>query len=140
MSTPSSPSHPITAHHKQQLTPLSLQATPTKPPPRSAARSATRRSKPTTKRRASTSASRSAPSLTRLYVPLPRILISLTKILTDPQVSTIDKDLSRAKHETESYAKSAKAETLKKIDEMDRKVEEQAAKSKGYLSSWFGSK
>lgn len=64
----------------------------------------------------------------------------LVTILTTPQVSTIDKDLSKAKHETESYAKSAKAETLKKIDEMDRKVEEQAAKSKGYLSSWFGSK
>lgn len=58
----------------------------------------------------------------------------------DSAINTIDKDLSKAKHETESYAKSAKAETLKKIDQMDRKVEEQAAKSKGYLSSWFGSK
>ncbi|KAK1749957.1 hypothetical protein QBC47DRAFT_394841 [Echria macrotheca] len=58
----------------------------------------------------------------------------------DNAMETIDKDLSKAKHETESYAKSAKAETLKKIDEIDRKVEEGAAKSKGYLSSWFGSK
>jgi len=58
----------------------------------------------------------------------------------DAAIKTVDKDLSKAKHETESYAKSAKAETLKKIDEMDRKVEEQAAKSKGYMSSWFGSK
>ncbi|KAK5661283.1 hypothetical protein OQA88_11177 [Cercophora sp. LCS_1] len=58
----------------------------------------------------------------------------------DSAVETIDKDLSKAKHETESYAKSAKAETLKKIDEIDRKVEEKAAASKGYLSSWFGGK
>lgn len=58
----------------------------------------------------------------------------------DSAINTIDKDLSKAKHETESYAKSAKAETLKKINEMDRKVEEQAAKSKGYVSSWFGGK
>ncbi|KAK1836297.1 hypothetical protein QBC39DRAFT_378390 [Podospora conica] len=57
----------------------------------------------------------------------------------DSAISTVDKDLSKAKHETESYAKSAKAETLKKIDEMDRKVEAEAAKTKGYLSSWFGS-
>lgn len=56
------------------------------------------------------------------------------------KVETIDKDLSKAKHETESYAKSAKAETLKKIDEVDRKVEEKAAATKGYLSSWFGGK
>jgi hypothetical protein len=58
----------------------------------------------------------------------------------DSAISTADKEFSKAKHETESYAKSAKAETLKKIDEIDRKVEEKAAASKGYLSSWFGSK
>ncbi|KAL2023132.1 hypothetical protein VTK56DRAFT_3738 [Thermocarpiscus australiensis] len=58
----------------------------------------------------------------------------------DETVGTINRDISKAKHETEAYAKAAKADTLKKIDEFDRKVEEGASKSKGYLSSWFGSK
>jgi len=58
----------------------------------------------------------------------------------DSAISTADQELSKAKHETESYAKAAKAETLKKIDEFDRKVEAEAAKGKGYLSGWFGSK
>ena len=57
-----------------------------------------------------------------------------------PQVDTVNRDISKAKSETEAYAKAAKADTLKKIDEFDRKVEDGAAKSKGYLSSWFGSK
>lgn len=48
--------------------------------------------------------------------------------------------MSKAKSETEAYAKAAKADTLKKIDQFDRKVEEDASKAKGYLSSWFGSK
>ncbi|KAK4249301.1 hypothetical protein C7999DRAFT_39557 [Corynascus novoguineensis] len=58
----------------------------------------------------------------------------------DSAVETVDKDISKAKSETESYAKGAKADALKKIDEFDRKVEDSAAKSKSYLSSWFGSK
>ncbi|KAK0720617.1 hypothetical protein B0H67DRAFT_600061 [Lasiosphaeris hirsuta] len=58
----------------------------------------------------------------------------------DYAVNTADKELSKAKHDAESYAKAAKADTLKKIDEIDRKVEEGASKSKSYLSSWFGSK
>jgi hypothetical protein len=56
------------------------------------------------------------------------------------QVETINRDVSKAKSETEAYAKAAKADALKKIDELDRKVEDGAAKSKSYLSSWFGSK
>jgi hypothetical protein len=56
------------------------------------------------------------------------------------QVDTVNRDVSKAKSETESYAKSAKADTLKKIDEFDRKVEDGASKSKSYVSSWFGSK
>lgn len=56
------------------------------------------------------------------------------------QVETVNRDLAKAKSETEAYAKAAKADTLKKIDEFDRKVEEGASKSKSYLSSWFGSK
>jgi vacuolar-type H+-ATPase subunit H len=62
----------------------------------------------------------------------------LTTIKT--QVETVNRDIAKAKSETESYAKAAKADTLKKIDEFDRKVEEGASKSKSYLSSWFGSK
>jgi len=58
----------------------------------------------------------------------------------DNAVDTVNRDISKAKSETESYAKAAKADTLKKIDEFDRKVEDSAAKSKSYLSSWFGSK
>ncbi|KAK4230240.1 hypothetical protein QBC38DRAFT_496771 [Podospora fimiseda] len=48
-------------------------------------------------------------------------------------------DLSKAKQDTESYAKQTKAEALRKIDDFDRTVEEKAAKSKSYLSGWFGS-
>lgn len=58
----------------------------------------------------------------------------------DSAVETVERDAAKAKHEAEAYAKAAKADTLKKIDEFDRKVEEGAAKSKGYFSSWFGGK
>ncbi len=58
----------------------------------------------------------------------------------EPQVETVNRDISKAKSDAEAYAKSAKADTLKKIDEFDRKVEEGASKSKGYFSSWFGGK
>ncbi|GAB1313839.1 hypothetical protein MFIFM68171_04049 [Madurella fahalii] len=58
----------------------------------------------------------------------------------DSAVANVNRDMAKAKSETESYAKAAKADTLKKIDEFDRKVEEGAAKSKGFLSSWFGGK
>jgi hypothetical protein len=59
---------------------------------------------------------------------------------TKHQVDTASKDLAKAKSDTEAYAKAAKADALKKIDELDRKVEDSAAKSKGYFSSWFGGK
>ncbi|KAK4463476.1 hypothetical protein QBC42DRAFT_345518 [Cladorrhinum samala] len=58
----------------------------------------------------------------------------------DSAMNTINHDLSKAKRETEAYAKQTKAETMKKIDDFDRTVEEKAAKSKSYLSGWFGSK
>ncbi|KAK4164798.1 hypothetical protein QBC43DRAFT_316814 [Cladorrhinum sp. PSN259] len=58
----------------------------------------------------------------------------------DSAVNTINHDLSKAKRETEAYAKQTKADTLKKIDEFDRTVEEKAAKSKSYVSGWFGGK
>jgi len=56
------------------------------------------------------------------------------------QVSTADKELSKAKSETESYVKATKADTMQKIDEIDRKVEDKAASTKSYISSWFGGK
>ncbi|KAL2175830.1 uncharacterized protein P884DRAFT_293333 [Thermothelomyces heterothallicus CBS 202.75] len=58
----------------------------------------------------------------------------------DSAVETVNRDISKAKSETEAHAKAAKADALKKIDEFDRKVEDSAAKGKSYLSSWFGSK
>lgn len=64
---------------------------------------------------------------------------SIESMLTKHQVATANKDLSKAKSEAESYAKATKADALKKIDQFDHKVEEGAAKSKGYFSSWFGS-
>ncbi|KAL2130469.1 hypothetical protein VTI74DRAFT_6355 [Chaetomium olivicolor] len=58
----------------------------------------------------------------------------------DEAVEAVNRDIAKAKSETESYAKAAKADTLKKIDEFDRKVEEGAAKSKSWFSSLFGGK
>lgn len=58
----------------------------------------------------------------------------------DYAVNTVKDDFSKAKHEADAKTKQVKADTLKKIDEFDRTVEEKAAKSKSYLSSWFGSK
>ncbi|KAK3328501.1 hypothetical protein B0T19DRAFT_442392 [Cercophora scortea] len=58
----------------------------------------------------------------------------------DNAVSSTEKELAKIKNDTEAYAKQARTDTLKKIDEIDRKVEEGAAKSKGYFSSWFGGK
>lgn len=58
----------------------------------------------------------------------------------DDAVATAKGEYSKAKSEAEAYAKGAKAETIKKIDEFDRKVEDGAAKAKGGISSWFGGK
>lgn len=49
-------------------------------------------------------------------------------------------ELAKAEGKFEAYSKDAKAETLKKIDEADRKVENGAAKAKSGISSWFGGK
>ncbi|KAL2264876.1 hypothetical protein VTJ83DRAFT_7386 [Remersonia thermophila] len=56
----------------------------------------------------------------------------------DHAIDVVNRDVSKAKSEAESYAKAAKSDALRKIDEFDRKVEDTAAKSKSYLSSWFG--
>jgi hypothetical protein len=53
-------------------------------------------------------------------------------------VATAERELSKAKSEAESYAKEAKAETLKKIDDFDRTVERKTAEAKSGISSWFG--
>jgi hypothetical protein len=56
------------------------------------------------------------------------------------QVATVNKELAKAKDETEAFAKDTKAEAVKKINEFDRKVEDNAAKAKSGISSWFGGK
>lgn len=53
-------------------------------------------------------------------------------------MATAERELSKAKSEAESYAKEAKAETLKKIDDFDRTVERKTAEAKSGISSWFG--
>ena len=56
------------------------------------------------------------------------------------QVNNAKADLSKAKSETEAYAKAAKADAMKKVDQFDKKVEDGAAKAKSGISSWFGGK
>ncbi len=50
------------------------------------------------------------------------------------QFASADKEFSKAKSEAEAYAKGAKADALKKIDEIDRKVEEGHSESQGAAS------
>ncbi|KAJ4416254.1 hypothetical protein N0V82_006858 [Gnomoniopsis sp. IMI 355080] len=42
--------------------------------------------------------------------------------------------------DAEAYAKDTKAAALKKVDEFDKKVEQEASKAKSGVSSWFGGK
>ncbi|KAB5525760.1 hypothetical protein GE09DRAFT_480488 [Coniochaeta sp. 2T2.1] len=58
----------------------------------------------------------------------------------DSAVANAEREYSKAKSNAEAYAKEAKAETLKKIDDFDRKVENKAAEAKSGISSWFGGK
>ncbi|KAI0206058.1 hypothetical protein F4808DRAFT_455546 [Astrocystis sublimbata] len=58
----------------------------------------------------------------------------------DNALNRTEAELARARAEAEAYAKDAKASTLKKIDEFDRKVETEASKAKSGVSSWFGGK
>ncbi|ESZ97503.1 hypothetical protein SBOR_2050 [Sclerotinia borealis F-4128] len=44
------------------------------------------------------------------------------------------------KKDADQYRKEAAQTTMKKIDEVDRKVEAEAAKAKSGISSWFGGK
>ena len=50
------------------------------------------------------------------------------------QVGKTKAELQRA----EAYARDTKDATLKKVDELDRKVEAEAAKAKGGILSWLG--
>jgi len=52
----------------------------------------------------------------------------------DSAVAGVDKTLGQAKSNTEAMAKGAKASVLQGIDKADRKIEDGAAKAKG----WFG--
>ncbi len=54
------------------------------------------------------------------------------------QISKTQAELQKAASEAENYAKDAKSAALKKVDEFDKKVEAEAAKAKGGISSWFG--
>ncbi|TVY64303.1 hypothetical protein LSUE1_G006984 [Lachnellula suecica] len=49
-------------------------------------------------------------------------------------------ELAKAEGKFDQYRKEAGTETMKKIDQADRKVEEGAAKAKSGISSWFGGK
>ncbi|KAF4977172.1 hypothetical protein FZEAL_6280 [Fusarium zealandicum] len=57
----------------------------------------------------------------------------------DNAVAEADRQAGVARNNVESYAKDAKAEAMKAVDKFDSKVEEEAAKAKGGVSSWFGS-
>jgi len=58
----------------------------------------------------------------------------------DSAFASADKQFSKAKSDGEAFAKGAKADAMKKLDEIDRKVEEGTAKAKSSVSSWFGGK
>lgn len=58
----------------------------------------------------------------------------------DSAVSQTKAEYEKAKSNAEAYAKEAKANTMKKIDDFDKKVEDKAAQAKGGISSWFGGK
>lgn len=49
-------------------------------------------------------------------------------------------ELAKAENKFEDYRKSAGAEAMAKIDAADKKVEQEAAKAKSGISSWFGGK
>lgn len=55
-------------------------------------------------------------------------------------MANANKEIAKARSETETYAKDAKASALKKVDEIDRKVEDSTAKAKSGISGWFGGK
>ncbi|EGY13331.1 hypothetical protein VD0002_g7776 [Verticillium dahliae] len=57
----------------------------------------------------------------------------------DHAAAEADKQFGIAKSNAEAFAKDAKAETLKSINEFDHKVENKASEVKKAASSWFSS-
>lgn len=55
--------------------------------------------------------------------------------LTKEQAYEAEKNATKAKESTESYAKDRKNEILRGIDKADEKIEEGASKAKGWFSS-----
>ncbi|KUJ11988.1 uncharacterized protein LY89DRAFT_673783 [Mollisia scopiformis] len=49
-------------------------------------------------------------------------------------------ELAKAEGKLDQYRKEASADTMKKIDQADKKIEEKAAQAKSGISSWFGGK
>ncbi|THV51101.1 hypothetical protein BGAL_0123g00130 [Botrytis galanthina] len=58
----------------------------------------------------------------------------------DSAASQARAELAKAEGKFEQYKNDAAQTTMKKIDEVDRKVEAEAAKAKSGISSWFGGK
>ncbi|KAH7356614.1 hypothetical protein BKA65DRAFT_495077 [Rhexocercosporidium sp. MPI-PUGE-AT-0058] len=58
----------------------------------------------------------------------------------DSAVEKSKAELAKAEGKFDQYRKDAGAETMKKIDAADRKIENEAAKAKSGVSSWFGGK
>ncbi|EHL03284.1 hypothetical protein GLAREA_00489 [Glarea lozoyensis ATCC 20868] len=58
----------------------------------------------------------------------------------DSMVDQAKAEAAKAEGKFEQYRKDASKETMRAIDNADRKVEESAAKAKSGISSWFGGK
>ncbi|EKD16536.1 calcofluor white hypersensitive protein [Drepanopeziza brunnea f. sp. 'multigermtubi' MB_m1] len=58
----------------------------------------------------------------------------------DSAVEKSKAELSKAEGKFEAYRKDLGAEAMKKIDAADAKIEQEAAKAKSGISSWFGGK
>ncbi|KAJ4133526.1 hypothetical protein NW768_005112 [Fusarium equiseti] len=58
----------------------------------------------------------------------------------DQVTAEADRTAGVIKSNVESVAKDAKAEAMRVVDKFDNRVEAEAAKAKGGLSSWFGGK
>jgi len=56
----------------------------------------------------------------------------------DSYTNKAHSELQKATSNAEAYAKSAKADALKKVDQFDATVEKKAAEAKNGVSSWLG--
>lgn len=54
------------------------------------------------------------------------------------QTNKAHSELQKATSNAEAYAKNAKADALKKVDQFDATVERKAAEAKSGVSSWLG--